>query len=174
MNFDDICKKYNLADLYEANLYGADLRGANLRGANLRGADLREANLYEADLRGADLREANINEVKYLTRFNIIPAAERWFGYKKCQDNVVLKLEILGSAVNAIGSRKCRCEKAKVVEIVQNTDNISRIFSMHNTEFEYKLNKIAVPDSFDPDIRVECSHGISFFLTKQEAIDFNG
>lgn len=25
------------------------------------------------------------------------------------------------------------------------------------------------PDKFDPDVRVECSHGIHFFLTREEA-----
>jgi hypothetical protein len=33
----------------------------------------------------------------------------------------------------------------------------------------YQLGFIK-PDSYDPDPRVECSHGIHFFITKEEAL----
>jgi len=34
---------------------------------------------------------------------------------------------------------------------------------------EYRVGELVYPDSYDPDIRVECTHGIHFFLTREEA-----
>lgn len=39
-------------------------------------------------------------------------------------------------------------------------------------EFVYKVNTIVVPDSYDDNVLRECTHGIHFFLTEQEAWDF--
>jgi hypothetical protein len=42
--------------------------------------------------------------------------------------------------------------------------------SILNTENTiYKTGCEVFPDSFDPDPRVECSHGIHFFITREEA-----
>lgn len=37
----------------------------------------------------------------------------------------------------------------------------------------YELGKTVKPDSFDPNRFNECSHGIHFFMTEQEALDYN-
>ena len=67
MNYLDICHKYSVKSLRDANLHGADLCGANLRDADLRranlcGANLRGANLCGADLWGANLRDADLRD----------------------------------------------------------------------------------------------------------------
>lgn len=38
--------------------------------------------------------------------------------------------------------------------------------------FTYRVGETVVPDSFDEDRWNECSNGIHFFITKQEAIDY--
>ena len=172
----DLCGAYlrgaNLRDanLYDANLRGADLRGANLCGANLcganlRGANLRGANLCDADLcgaylRGANLRDANLTNCKGLEQQRILPAGEL-VGYKKLADGTIAILRIPADAkrVNAYGSRKCRAEFAYVIE--------GRGKAGHDgTPY---APGIVWPDKFDADPRVECSHGIHFFITHAEA-----
>jgi len=169
------------ADLSGANLFGADLRGANLRGANLRGAnlfgaylsdanlsgaDLRGANLRGADLRRADLRGANLRGAKGLEQQSILPEGEL-IGYKKLADGTIAKLRIPAAAkrVNAYSSRKCRAEYAFVL-------SSSGASAKHAQTFKYPKRGKIVPDSYDPDPRVECSHGIHFFITEQEAKDY--
>jgi len=176
------------ADLRDANLYGANLHGANLRGADLYGADLRGANLYGAnlygaDLRGANLRDANLYGAKDLTEDQLAPlricAEGKIYGYKKVRDNVVLKLEISSKAkrLNSPGSRKCRAEWAKVVAAytfdkkpIKDKNKIYQ--SSHNADFTYKVGQTIKPDKFDDNQFVECSNGIHFFITFEEAKNY--
>ncbi|WCK22780.1 pentapeptide repeat-containing protein [Agrobacterium pusense] len=175
------------ANLYGANLYGADLRSANLYGANLYGADLRSANLYGADLRsanlygadlrsanlyGADLRSANLKDAKdadlVIAQTRILPAGSL-IGWKKCRDNVIVKLRIPEEArrSHAFG-RKCRAEFADVIEIIGAEEAISS----HDGVTVYRAGERVTPDSFDDNWQEECASGIHFFITKEEAENY--
>ena len=44
--------------------------------------------------------------------------------------------------------------------------------SDHNPKFVYRAGKIVKPDSYDASPTVECSNGIHFFVTYQEALDW--
>jgi hypothetical protein len=151
------------SDLNGANLSGADLRGADLRGAHLLGADLLGADLRGANLLGADLRGANLSGAKGLESFCILPEGSI-IGYKKLRGGTIATLQIPHDAkrVNAYGSRKCRAEFAYV---------LSGTGKACHDSTEYKIGLIE-PNSFNPDPRVECSNGIHFFITRQEAIDY--
>jgi hypothetical protein len=153
------------ADLRGANLYGANLYGADLRGAYLHGADLRDADLRGADLRGADLRGADLHGAEGLEQQSILPAGQL-IGYKKLADDSIAILRIPAAAkrVNAYGSRKCRAEYAFVLS------STGAAAKYDGTKYP-KRCKI-VPDKYDPDPRVECSNGIHFFITEQEAKDY--
>ena len=149
-----------------ADLYGADLSGANLRGADLYGADLSGANLYGANLRGAD----NVPFIPYAC-----PDFGMFIGFKKAHGYIVV-LEIPEDAkrLSATG-RKCRCDKAKVLQI-QNLDGtesgLTEIASSFTDSFIYKVGEvISVPD-FDEDRWNECSTGIHFFINRQEAVNY--
>ena len=161
------------ADLQCADLRGADLRDADLHGANLKGADLYLADLEGADLRGADLRGAK--NVPLLQWTSIVPECGSFVGWKKVYAYII-KLKILDDAKrsNATG-RKCRCSAAEVLEI-QNLDGTkSDIDRIHNDSYcgaDYIVGEIVTPDSFDDDRWNECSHGIHFFITRQEAVDY--
>ena len=48
----------------------------------------------------------------------------------------------------------------------------SEVAGMYDPETIYRVGEIVRPDSYDPDIRVECSHGIHFFITRKEAEDY--
>ena len=176
------------ANLYSADLYSADLRGANMRGANLGGANMRGANLYSANLSGADLYSADLSGAD-LSGANLpitrcIPEEGNFLGYKKCIDEKVtpyiLTLEIISDKrVSPIIGRKCRAEKVKTLKIetmdgkaVKNKKLKLIGKTQKCPKTVYQLGKYTKADSFDDSIIIECTHGIHFFATKQEAKDY--
>jgi len=174
------------ANLQGANLQGADLIGANLQNANLRDADFRSAELLDANLRGANLRGANLRDANlagvdlegaiFSENWQIVPPMGQSFAaFKKTRDVVVLELLIPGSAqrTSSLIGRKCRTNEALVVGVAHGVANDTGIYkSLHRMDFTYEIGKTAREPAFDPDIRVECTAGIHFFLTKEEAIDY--
>lgn len=161
------------AYLVGANLSGASLFGANLSGASLFGANLSGANLIDANLSGAYLRDANLSGAKYSdnTAFFALQCPEEgsFVGWKKCRNNVLVKLLIPEDAKRSSAtSRKCRASKAIVLEII----GAEKAISAHDNAFVYEVGKEVFPDSFDKDRWNECSHGIHFFLTKKEAENY--
>jgi hypothetical protein len=152
------------ADLSGANLSGAYLRSANLRSADLSGANLRSADLRSADLSGADLSGAkNADLAIAMTR--ILPEGQL-IGYKKCRNGVIVKLQIPAKAKrsHAFG-RKCRAEYAKVLHIYGATEAVST----YDQTFVYRKGEIVRPDKWDDDWTDECSSGVHFFITREEA-----
>ena len=182
---------YNEDDGIRANLCGADLRGANLRGANLCGANLRDADLCGADLRGANLRGANlcganlrdaknVNEVdwNHMTAFYAIccPESGAFIGWKKCGKYIV-KLRITEDAMRSSAtSRKCRCSKAEVLAI-ENMDGTpseeTEVASSCCKSFVYRIGETVEVKDFDTDRWKECSAGIHFFITRDEAVRYD-
>jgi hypothetical protein len=152
----------NGANLNRANLSRADLDGANLNGANLNGASLNGASLYGASLNGAILYGANLENVKGLAYQ--IPQEGELIVWKAVQGGVC-KLRIPPEAkrtATPIG-RKCRAEWVEVLETPENGRGL------HDSNVIYRAGEVVRPDKYDDDIRVECTHGIHFFLTKEEA-----
>ena len=145
---------------------GADLRGADLEDADLRDADLINANLEGANLRGASLRGAKGITNEILISFTSILPEGKLIGYKKCRDNIIVKVEIPVKAKrsNATG-RKCCAEYVKVLEIYGADEAISQ----HDVKTIYKVGKTVKCDKWDENRWEECSGGIHFFITKLEA-----
>jgi len=152
------------ANLREANLWEANLREADLWGADLRGADLREADLREANLQEANLREADLTNAK-LPHFSIVPETGGFYAWKKTTKGVI-KIYVPADAqrTSSLVGRKCRASKVKVISgpgcggTGPSYDSVT-----------YTKGATVEADSFDPDIRRECTHGIHFFMTKAEA-----
>jgi len=169
------------ADLQDANLAGVDLGGADLTGANLQWANFRGANLQWANFRGANLWGANfwgtnLDGAILPENWLIVPPVGQSFtAFKKVRGEIVLELLIPGSAQrtsNIIG-RKCRANEALVVGVAVGVAHDTGIYeSLHDSRFTYEIGKMAFEPSFNPDIRVECTAGIHFFMTKKEAIDY--
>ena len=179
------------ADLRKANLWGADLRGADLRGADLRGADLRRANLWRADLREADLWEADLRGANLwganLCEANNIPdyvcpicCPEKgsFTGFKKAYWNgtpVIVKLQIPADAKRSSATnRKCRCDKAKVLSItdLSGAAEFQMAVSIWDNNFIYEVGKTVIVDDYDDNRWNECSTGIHFFITRDEAVNY--
>ena len=171
------------ADLREADLREADLRGADLRGANLCGADLREADLCGADLRGADLREADLREADLCgadhnegTAFLLSQCPDGAFiGYKKASSHIVKLLVPEDAKRSSATTLKCRCSKAKVLEI-QNLDgsksDLMAVPSDRDENFIYVVGKEKEVEDFDEDRWNECSTGIHFFISREMAVKY--
>ena len=164
------------ADLSNANLIYANLRYANLSNANLIYANLRYANLIYADLRNADLRNADLRNADIHIN---CPEKGSFIGFKKAQtdeeEEVIVELLITEDAKRSSAtSRKCRCSKAKVLSItsLDETEQYNEAYSSYDNDFIYEVGKTVEPDSFDEDRFDECSNGIHFFITRQEAVDY--
>ena len=164
------------AYLTGADLIGADLRGADLRGAYLTDADLIGAYLTGADLTGADLRGADLRGAKEIPYVPFAcPSDGAFIGWKKVCGNLI-KLEIPEDARRCSAtSRKCRCDKAKVLSVwnMKLEEEVSAVVNhAYGQDTLYKVGEMVYPDSFDEDRWNECSHGIHFFINKQDAIDY--
>ena len=183
------------ADLRSANLWDADLRCANLSGANLGCADLRDANLRDvnlrdvnlygtnlsgADLKGADLSGANLWDADLRCAKNIFfpmacPEKGSFIAFKKA-GCYIIELFIPSNAKRCSAtSRKCRCSKAKVISITTlsgDKTNITEVHSNYDPNFIYKLGEYVEVKNFDDNRWNECSTGIYFFITRQEAVNY--
>lgn len=186
LSYANLCGAYlRNADLSRADLSDADLRNANLRNANLSYANLSGANLHGAYLGSADFRSANLSNANLLGTKNMMyipmacPEEGSFIGFKKAVyagKNYIVKLEISADALRSSAtSRKCRCNKAKVLEI-QNINgskaNIDVVHSTFDPSFQYKTGQIVEEPKYDNNRFNECSKGIHFFINRQEAVDF--
>ena len=155
-NWENMQADLSYADLSYANMCGADLSDANMSGTNMRGANMRGANLCGANMCDADrLRKG-------------IKLSEPIIGWKKCKNNVLVKLEIpRGAIVFSINNNECRTDKAKVIEIIGG----NRAYSSHKF-FSYYVGDIIEVFNFNCEYNVECAEGIHFFRTRKEAEDY--
>ena len=173
------------ADLRDANFFNADLGDANLRDANLIGADLCDAYLSGANLRGADLRDADLGDA-YLSGAKLrgaknipyipiaCPTDGEFTAWKKV-GGCLIRLKIPEDAKRTSATtNKCRCDKALVLSItnIEETVTYSEFINDKYAETAYKAGEMVYPDSFDDDRWNECSHGIHFFINKQDAINY--
>ena len=154
-NSDTVLFECDAPEGLESGLY---MRHALEKATEAR-KDLRGANLSGAYLSGAKDAEAAIAQTRILPEGALI-------GWKKCDNNVIVKLRIPEEAKrsHAFG-RKCRAEFADVLEIFGEGRAISR----HDGKTEYIVGQRIVPDSFSDDWQEECANGIHFFITRLEA-----
>ena len=171
------------ADFGDASLVGAYLSHLNLtradfQGANLAWADLRNCVFDNTDLRNCNFMYSNLRGSKYVPYIPLqCPSDGAFIGWKKV-NNVLIKLEIPEDARRSSATtNKCRCDKAKVLGFYNTlgTEELD-ITELVNDEYEkcrYVKGEMVYPDFFDEDRWNECSHGIHFFVNKQDAINYN-
>jgi len=149
------------ADLFGANLFGADLSGADLSGANLFGANY-------------------IEKAKNLFYPIACPESGAFIGWKKARikdgrGECVVKLEIAEDAMRSSATgRKCRCSKATVLEIQDLDGNVleQAAVSDRDSDFQYIPGTMVSVPYFDENRWNECSTGIHFFITREEAVRY--
>lgn len=172
------------ADLRSAYLLGANLQGANLSGANLSGVCLSDADLHSANLRGTKLMSANLYgayldgadfEYANLATTNLdkkeeyrkgVILTESIKGWKRCEDDVYVELEIpKGAVVFCINGKRCRTNKAKVLSV--SNGYMGR--SLYDRKITYEVGEEIEIEDFDLMYNVEFGSGIHFFKTRKEA-----
>lgn len=103
-------------------------------------------------------------------------------GWKVCrgQNNrtpYLVKLHIPDGAkrTSGLGSRKCRCERAQVLDILHIDGTPAKetiVVSYYDKTFAYTKGQWVRSDYYDNDRRFVCSSGIHFFMERQEAINY--
>ena len=181
------CADMRGTNMSYANMSGAYMRGADMRGADMRGAYMSGTNMRCADMRCADMRGTNMSyaNMSYAnmsgTNMNGtnmrgvdrlrkgIKLSEPIIGWKKCKNDVLVKLEIpRGAIVFSINNNKCRTDKAKVLEIIGS----DRAYSNHKF-FSYYVGDVIEIFNFNCEYNVECAKGIHFFKTREEAENYH-
>ena len=180
------------------DLSHADFRHCNLINANLRNTNLQFSAFNCAIIRNTNFTGANLKNVYSLNSWTFknailtdvigindqCPKEGSFIGWKKCyngiQPSVIVKLEIPAnarrcSAINSGVNIKCRCSQAKVLEI-QNIDgtiaDVKEVYSWYDKNFVYRVNEYIYPDWFDGNFWSDCSHGIHFFMKRDEAVNW--
>ena len=166
------------------NLSYADLSYAKLNKTIIVNGYLENLYLNNADLTYANLEHANLNgvvldNVKGLN--NQCPKEGSFIAWKKCYSSIVgpviVKLEIPADAKRSSSTGiKCRCDKAKVLEI-QNLDgtkvDINEVRSYFDKYFKYRIRGMRRILDFDERYWIECARGIHFFMNREDAVKFN-
>jgi hypothetical protein len=168
------------AKLFKANLYGSDLRFANLRGADLRKAfasniSLTGADMTDAIIKDMDLTDAELIGVKNMECPLSCPEEGSFYGYKKLNDRYLITLLIPADAKRSSAtSNKCRCSKAEVINILDldTKELIEEVSSDTYVPITYKMGKKVYPDYFDEFRWNECSSGIHFFCSREDALNY--
>lgn len=100
-----------------------------------------------------------------LPPFQIVPSAGSFIAWKKTTTGVIkIRVPAKAKRTSSLVGRKCRAEYV----VVLSGDGCNG-FSPTNGKLQYKKGETIVADKYDNDIRVECTHGIHFFMTKEEA-----
>lgn len=183
--FSYTCKNNTMRKtVIEAINQHVDLSYANLQFAELTGIILKDVNLSNADLSYAYLdhiTQLNTNFTNAKGLNDKCPKEGSFIGWKKCSNKAckffVVKLEIPADAKRSSATtNKCRCDKAKVLEI-QNKDgtvaDIDKVYSIYDKNFYYKTGEMVYSDSFDDKFWNECGHGIHFFMKRKDAVDYD-
>ncbi len=175
----EVCADLRSADLQGANLRGTNLEDAHLEDAHLEGANLQCANLQDAHLQGANLQGANLQDAHLeganlqgatLPHYKMVPQEGEFIAYKKVASGAILRLLIpeYAARTNSLVGRKCRASHA----IVLSASKPGPLVSKHDSNFVYEVGKEVSVSNFDPDIRVECTSGIHFFISEEEAREY--
>lgn len=165
------------ASFVDACLADSVLTNADFECANLSWADLRNCNLCHANFRYCNLWNANLVGAKDVSYIPLrCPSDGAFIGWKRVKD-VLIKLEIPADAKRSSATtRKCRCEKAKVLGFYDslglNELNITELVNNRYEKCRYIKGEMVYPDYFDDNRWDECSHGIHFFINKQDAINY--
>ena len=165
-------KQADLEKILEA--HAEWLRGNGGERAYLSCADLSCANLIDANLRGAHLIGATgFDPSTHLAAFWIVPEIGAFSGWKKLRDGIIAQVEIPADArrTSSIKSRKCRAEYVRTVALfsADGSPFAGPGTSTHDEKYLYIVGEETRPDSYDDSMLEDCSNGIHFFITRQEA-----
>ena len=102
------------------------------------------------------------------------PEEGSFIGYKKANGCLIKLLILEDSKRSSATTIKCRCDKAKVLDIIniKTGEKISSVASGYDEDFIYTVGEIVRVNNFDNDRWNEYTTGIHFFMNKENAINF--
>lgn len=155
-----------------SNMFNCNLERCSFTSTNLCFTNLTKASICSCDMRDMETNEATMGF------HNTCPEEGAFIGWKRVRDNKFVKLWISDEARRSSStSRKCRCDKAFVLGIYDENKmflpNVTRVYSIHDESFVYEVNKVAHVDDFNENRWQECASGIHFFMTFEEAKQYN-
>ena len=108
-----------------------------------------------------------------------VPSHGSFIAWKKALiedgSEVIVKLRVPEDAIRYSTRHKCRANKVEVLGYEtldgEKLPETTKVHSNYNFNFYYKIGVIEA-ENFDLDPRVECSSGIHFFLSRQDAVNY--
>ena len=182
--------------LNACNILETDFTEAILVNADFSDAHITNSTFYRAYLSSANFKGATIDSFTSFCRADIdkdmniscpnvpinCPEEGSFIGFKvglssiDISEVVLIKLEIMEDAKRSSGTRrKCRADKVKVLDIINlNSEKHEKeaISIKMRRNFKYKVGEVIQINNFDNNRWNECSTGIHFFITKDEALQY--
>lgn len=167
---------------WHTKLINCNFSYANLQDVSMFFTEIKGCNFAHADFTNADLTNVCDPE-EILTKAIPLacPESGSFIGWKKAivgeSFPVIVKLRIPEYAKRVSGTgNKCRCNKAEVLEI-QNRLSGKPIravaHSMFDKNFIYETGSYIEAYGFEKNRFYECAAGIHFFMTREEAENYN-
>lgn len=177
------------AELYNSRFHVSDLSLARFTGASFYASEFSTSYIDDiCDLTNAE----NVPNIPMAC-----PDTGSFIGWKKVSlgiDAEVSKNSVIPNLCERFGiakllipeyakrssatGRKCRCDKARVLEIQDLDGNILDnvvAYSLHDPGFQYVAGKMIAPTlPFEENRWEECASGIHFFITREEAVKYGG
>lgn len=178
----DSCRFFNAA-FVDCNFEGADIYHSHFHNCKFTRCNFRLAKFTDAFF---DLSEfIDVSNVPFIPM--ACPDTGAFIGWKKAmcfsgfkeeRKAVIVKLLIPDDAKRSSGlGRKCRCDKAIVLE-VQDLDGTrlsddTIAMSIQDNSFGYIVGRTVTPEKpFDENRFNECASGIHFFVNREEAVRY--
>ena len=145
---------------FNTQLKEVDIEKCAMFDCRFKSVSFEDVYIYSSNLDDSALRESNFSDVSLQNvsgAYSVCPEEGSFIGFKKLCDKeryktLICKLEIPADAKRSSAfSRKCRCSKAKVLEILD-MDNenkftipVKKGYSTHKPAFEYKVGEMVYP-----------------------------
>ena len=198
VNMDNMTANYTRfmnCNFSHVSMIGGNLWRADLNGCDFHDVDMTHVKVDAANFSGSTFGRVNFREIygspipfhnvdlydcqeipeRIYNQFNILPEGEL-IGWKRLDNDFIAKLLIPADAKRSCSSRrKCRASYVKVL-IVDKADDLSYGnyigHSVSYPETVYEVGNFVYPDWFDENKWHECSNGIHFFITREEAVNY--
>lgn len=156
------------------NLEYCNLIDLIIEGCNFKKCNISNTKLIESSIRNTKFSNTKTNSGTY--GFNLsCPEEGSFIAYKKVNNHLIKLLIPSDAKRSSATTLKCRCSYAKVLEITNlyTNENVDSILNKNTYgDTLYKVNEFVYPDSWDDNRWNECSHGIHFFMNKNNAINY--
>ena len=96
-------------------------------------------------------------------------------GYKKAGGKIVKLLIPEDAKRSSATTLKCRCSKAKVLEIQEidgSPSEVKDVLSKFDNDFIYRVGETVFVEDFDDNRWNECTTGIHFFISRDTAVSY--